>query len=176
MPVVWAVSALVVPTMTDGAVDVPVAPGAPTLPSPVLATLLAVPAPSAAPVASTGRAAPAPVSDVAPMVVATFSVAVAPAATVQPATAPATLVETPVELSVVPMASAVLAAPAAPAVPAVNQSSSDVIVRDEKRVFTGYLPQSPKVQDLLRSPRPSCRLRIYWRLKYQTLCWLKNAT
>ena len=112
--------ALVVPTMVSVAVDVPVAPGAPALPDPVIVTTVAVPAPALAPVASDGRAALA--SAVAPMAVASFSVAVAPVAPVQPASAPATPVATPVELSVAP------ASPAAPAVPTVGPSLSDAMV------------------------------------------------
>ena len=45
--VVREVTALVVPTMTAVAVDMSVAPGAPALSSPVLATMVAVPAPAA---------------------------------------------------------------------------------------------------------------------------------
>ena len=54
VPVVRAVPALFVLTMAAMAVDVSVAPGAPALPAPVLATTVAVPAPTA-PVASSGR-------------------------------------------------------------------------------------------------------------------------
>ena len=54
MPVVRAVLALVVSTMSALDVDVTVAPGAPALPAPMLATTVALPAP-AAPEASAGR-------------------------------------------------------------------------------------------------------------------------
>ena len=54
VPMVRAVLALVVPTMAAVAVDVTVAPGAPVLPAPMLATTVAIPAP-AAPAASAGR-------------------------------------------------------------------------------------------------------------------------
>ena len=37
-------------------------------------------------------------------------------------------------------------------------------------------PQSPKVQDYLRSPQPNRQLHIYSRLNTRTTCWLKNAT
>ena len=66
MPVVRAVTDLVVPTMAAVAVDVHVAPGAPYLYTPVLATTLAVPEPVAAPVASSVRVAPAPISQRTP--------------------------------------------------------------------------------------------------------------
>ena len=74
---VWAVPALVVPTMSSVAVDVPVAPWEPALPAPVLVATVAVPAPGApvAPVAYTGRAAPVLV--VVPMAATAFAVAVA---------------------------------------------------------------------------------------------------
>ena len=45
--VVWAVPALVVPTMAVVAVDVPVDPGAHALPSPLLEKKVARPAPAA---------------------------------------------------------------------------------------------------------------------------------
>ena len=123
---VWKVLALVVPTMAAVTVDVHVALGAPALPTPVLATTVAVPAPEAAPVVSAGRAAPA--LAVAPMADAAFTVTVALAAPVQPTLVPVTPVEVSVVL-VVPYASA------APTVPAVIPSSSDAMVRDEKRAF-----------------------------------------
>ena len=47
VPMVRAVTALVVPTMAAVAVDVYVAPGAPALSSPVLATTVDVPDPAA---------------------------------------------------------------------------------------------------------------------------------
>ena len=118
MPVVQVVLALVVPTTTDMAVDVPVSLGAPALPAQVLATTVALPA-LAAPatlVASAGRMAPA--LAVAPMAFAAFTMAVAPAAPVQPTIAPTTPVVTPV----------VTPSPGATAVPPVGQSSSDAMV------------------------------------------------
>ena len=95
---VQAVPDLVVPTMADMIVDVPVAVGDPALPSSVLITTMAVPVPAAAPVASATRAAPT--SSVAPMAAAVFAVAVAPAALVKPNPTPATMVATPMMLSV----------------------------------------------------------------------------
>ena len=47
VPVLRAVLALVVSAMASMAVDVPMAPGAPALPAPVLATTMAVPEPAA---------------------------------------------------------------------------------------------------------------------------------
>ena len=116
----WAVPALVVPTMADMANDVPVDQGAPALPSPLILTMVSAPA-TAAPVVPAVRADPA--SSVAPMAAAAFAVAVAPAAPVWPASAPTTPVATSVAL------------PVAPAVPAVGPSSSDAMVRDKKRVL-----------------------------------------
>ena len=67
VPVVRAELALVVLNMAAMDVDVPVAPGTPALPTPMIATTVDVPAPEApaAIVASAGRAVPA--SAVAPM-------------------------------------------------------------------------------------------------------------
>ena len=135
MPVVRAVTDLVVLTMAAVAVDVHVAPGAPSLYTPVLATTLAVPEPVAAPVASSVRVAPAPASAVAPIAAAAFHVAVALVAPVQPSPAPAMPMAKPVELPVVTAAPAALAEPAPLVVTAVGPSSSDAMVRDEKRVF-----------------------------------------
>ena len=115
---------MVVPTMAAVTVDVPVAPGAPALPAPVLATTVDVPAPVAAPAASAGRAAP--MLAVVPIAATAFAVADAPEAPVQPAPAPAAPVVTLVDLPV---------APATLAMPVVGLSSSDAIVQDEKRVF-----------------------------------------
>ena len=119
---VRAVPVLVVPTMVYVAVDVSLAPGVPELPSPLLATTVAMPVPAAqvSPVASSGIAAPA--SAVAPLAAAVFAVAVAPAApaALRPSPAPVTPVSTPVALPVVPSAAAV------------SLSSRDAMVRNEK--------------------------------------------
>ena len=42
--------------------------------------------------------------------------------------------------------------------------------------FLGELHQSRKGQDYLRSPQPSCWLRIYRRINTRTPCWMKHAT
>ena len=126
MPVVRALPVLVVPTMAAVAVDVSVDLGVPELHTPVIATMVAVPAP-AAPATSNGRAVPE--SAVAPMAAAEFAVAVAPTAALRAAPSPATPVGTPVALPIA------LEEPSAPAVPAVGPSLSDAMVRDGKRVF-----------------------------------------
>ena len=127
--VVWAVPALVVPTMEAMDVDVPVAPRAPALPAPVLVTTVAVAAP-AAPEVSSGRAAPA--SAVAPMATAAFAVAMVPEAPVLPAPETTTPVATPVAL---PVALDVPEAPVAQTVPFVSPSLINTMVQDEKRVY-----------------------------------------
>ena len=71
---------MVVLTMADVTVDIPVAPGSPALPVPWIATTVAVPEPAAAPVASAGRAATA--LAVTPMTATAFTAAVATAAPV----------------------------------------------------------------------------------------------
>ena len=126
---VQAVPALVVLTMASVTVDVPVAPKAPALPDLVIATMVAVPAPAAAPVASAGRTAPA--LSVVPMEATAFAVAVAPAATVQRTPASMTLLSTTVELPIVP---------AVPAASVLGPSSSNAMVRNENVFLTGYLP------------------------------------
>ena len=106
---------LVVPTMAAVAVYVPVTPGAPALPDPVLATTVSMPVLTALTVSS-GRAAPA--STTAPMAAAAFAVAVAPTAPVLPAPAPATPVAHPVAST----------APVAILATAVGPPSSDTMV------------------------------------------------
>ena len=76
MPVVQVVPTLVVPTMPAVDVDVPVALGAPALPTPVLATMLDVAAAAVAePVESSRKAAA--VLAMAPMASVAFAVSVA---------------------------------------------------------------------------------------------------
>ena len=67
---------MVIPTMAAVAVNEPLDPRAYALLSPVLTTTVSVPAPTEAPVASAGRAAPA--LAVAPMAAAAFTVTAVP--------------------------------------------------------------------------------------------------